>query len=92
MTRAFLIPDVYASRIPGTWLAGKTDRSCVAPVAITAAGSTFGAVNGNLLIKLLTKTDCAAVIKEVPPIFIKTARRVSFEPVGSGKGGFHGLT
>lgn len=65
--KATLMPAIYATRIPGTWAASKTDRSSVAPVATTVAASTPGAAVGSLRIIVFTKADCAAETKKAPP-------------------------
>lgn len=72
IARATLIPAMYAARIPGTWSAVNAARICVAPVATTTAGSTPEAVMERVLISLLTKADCPAETKAVPPMFWKT--------------------
>jgi hypothetical protein len=63
------MPAMYAATMPGTWSAVYIARICVAPVAITVAGSTLEAVVRRVVISLLTKDACAAERKKVPPTF-----------------------
>ncbi len=67
---------MYATRMPGTSSGEKTCRSCVAPVRMTWAGSTPGAVVGSLSTRTLTKAVWAAATKKEPPTVRKTKKQL----------------
>jgi len=91
IVRAALMPAMYATRVLGTWSAVNAARICVTPVATTAAGSSPGAVMGRVVISLLTKADCPAEMKEVPPTFWKTGEG-AFQLVVCIRGGIRTYT
>lgn len=62
-----LMPCMYATIIPGSSSGANTFRNSEAPVAITRAGSTVGAVKGNLATSWLTKAACPAYVVKAPP-------------------------
>jgi hypothetical protein len=68
IAKATLIPHAYARRTPSSSAPENTWRRFVAPVAVTRAESTLGAVLASLCTSWLTKPDCAAVIINVAPI------------------------
>lgn len=72
IAKATLIPAIYATRIPGTWSAGKAWRISVAPVRTTRPGLTPGALLGNLATRVLTKAAWAELSRRPPPALRKT--------------------
>lgn len=84
---AALMPTIYARRIPGSTSAEKTSCSPDAPVAITNAGLTVGAVFGSVASSLLMKAACPADVLKAPPMVWKTKCCVSGRPQSIRNGG-----
>jgi hypothetical protein len=80
IAKAALIPHAYARRTPSSSAPENTLRRVVAPVAVTRAGSTLGAVLTSLCTSWLMKADCAAAIKNVAPIDRATVNKGHNQP------------
>jgi hypothetical protein len=68
IAKATLIPHAYAWRTPSSSSPENTSRKVVAPVAVTSAGLTLGALLASLWTSWFTKPDCAAAMRNVLPI------------------------
>jgi hypothetical protein len=80
IAKAALIPHVYARRTPSSSAPENTLRRVVAPVAVTRAGLTLGAVLASLCTSWLMKADCAAAIRNVAPIDRATVNKRYNQP------------
>jgi hypothetical protein len=74
IAKATLTPQAYARTTPSSAAPENTSCTSVAPVAMTRAESTLGAVLESLRTSWLTKLDCAAAIRKVPPMPRKTRK------------------
>jgi hypothetical protein len=72
IANATWIPHAYARRTPSNSAPVYRSRNLVAPVAVTTAGSTFGAVVASLTTSWLANPDSAAAIRKVAPMDRKT--------------------
>lgn len=70
---------MYANTTP-TISSGKAVRICVAPVAITSAGLTFGALVASVETSRLTNPAWAAAMANAPPMVWKTRKWLAYHP------------